>query len=397
MGQLLLIVVVAVTVAAVVFGVTVLVSGRDAGLQPAEPDGRALPLPTTRPLQETDLGEVRFDLATRGYRMAQVDQAMRRAAYDIGYKDELIGVLEAEVNALREGRVLDADALRRAREAAQAPATPPAVATEPAKRGWTEFTRPAEDDEIATEPEAAEAAPTSTGEPAADPAAEPVTAPAADVDSSVESAAAPVEAEPLEPAADDRAPETAGADKAAQRAAADRSDADQPTADPQLGDRASADSQLGDRGSADAQLGDRASADSQLGDRGSADPQFGDRGSADQPLGDRGSADQPLGHQAPAGQAAAGQPATEGAGSADPASAEALQPAEEAVAPVKARTPARRTATRTSRPTKRATAAADQGDVGASAEDADSAKQLDEAETSAVVATPTEDAGSARR
>ena len=50
--------------------------------------------------------------------MAQVDQALRRVAYDIGYKTELIGVLEAEVAALREGRVTDADQLRRARESA---------------------------------------------------------------------------------------------------------------------------------------------------------------------------------------------------------------------------------------------------------------------------------------
>ena len=53
--------------------------------------------------------------------MAQVDQALRRAAYDIGYKDELIGVLEAEVTALREGRTEDADVLRQAREAASRP------------------------------------------------------------------------------------------------------------------------------------------------------------------------------------------------------------------------------------------------------------------------------------
>ncbi|TWG21975.1 DivIVA domain-containing protein [Micromonospora palomenae] len=118
MGQVLLVLVIALTVAAVVFGVTVLVSGRDAGLAPAEPDGRAVPLPGSRPLREADVGEVRFDTALRGYRMAQVDQAMRRAAYDIGYKAELIGVLEAEVAALREGRLADADALRRAREEA---------------------------------------------------------------------------------------------------------------------------------------------------------------------------------------------------------------------------------------------------------------------------------------
>jgi DivIVA domain-containing protein len=122
MGQVLLLVVVALTVAAVVFGVTVLVTGGDSGLGTAEPDGRAVPLPGSRPLMEADVSAVRFDTTVRGYRMAQVDQALRRAAYDIGYKDELIGVLEAEVTALREGRASDADTLRRAREAALVPA-----------------------------------------------------------------------------------------------------------------------------------------------------------------------------------------------------------------------------------------------------------------------------------
>ncbi|HEU4424176.1 MAG TPA: DivIVA domain-containing protein [Pilimelia sp.] len=121
MGQFLLLLVVALTVAAVVFGVTALVSGTDNGLSVAEPDGRAVPLPGTRPLVESDVTTVRFDTALRGYRMAQVDQALRRAAYDIGYKDELISVLEAEVTALREGRTSDAEVLRRAREAAIAP------------------------------------------------------------------------------------------------------------------------------------------------------------------------------------------------------------------------------------------------------------------------------------
>ncbi|SCE73106.1 DivIVA domain-containing protein [Micromonospora chokoriensis] len=116
MGQLLLLLVVALTVAAVVFGVTVLVSGRDPGLVAVEPDSQAVALPGTRPLRESDVGAVRFDTGLRGYRMAQVDQALRRAAYDIGYKSELIGVLESEVIALREGRIEDADALRQARE-----------------------------------------------------------------------------------------------------------------------------------------------------------------------------------------------------------------------------------------------------------------------------------------
>jgi DivIVA domain-containing protein len=129
MGQLLLYLAAALVVAAIVFGVTVMLGGGDSGLTPAEPDGRALPLPSDRPLGEEDLLRTRFDVALRGYRMSQVDQALQRAAYDIGYKGELIGVLEAEVLALREGRIGDADVLRRAREAAVAP--PPDVADEP--------------------------------------------------------------------------------------------------------------------------------------------------------------------------------------------------------------------------------------------------------------------------
>ncbi|MFI6779566.1 DivIVA domain-containing protein [Micromonospora sp. NPDC050276] len=137
MGQLLLLLVVALTVAAVIFGVTVLVSGRDPGLVPVEPDSQAVALPGTRPLRESDVGAVRFDTGLRGYRMDQVDQAMRRAAYDIGYKSELIGVLESEVIALREGRTDDADVLRQAREQSASkvttadPAEPGTAAAEP--------------------------------------------------------------------------------------------------------------------------------------------------------------------------------------------------------------------------------------------------------------------------
>ncbi|MEU4559995.1 DivIVA domain-containing protein [Actinoplanes sp. NPDC023936] len=127
MGQLLLFIVVALVVATIVFGVTVLLSGGDSGLTPVEPDGRAVPLPSDRPLGESDIAGTRFDTVFRGYRMNQVDQALQRAAYDIGYKGELIGVLEAEVAALRDGRMEDADALRRAREASAAPPVPPAA------------------------------------------------------------------------------------------------------------------------------------------------------------------------------------------------------------------------------------------------------------------------------
>jgi DivIVA domain-containing protein len=121
MATVLLVCVVILVIAALVFGIVSLLTGEDPGLAPVEPDGRALPLPNHRSLTESDLKSVRFDVTLRGYRMAQVDRALRRTAYDVGYKDEMIAVLEAEVAALREGRVEDADLLRKAREAAASP------------------------------------------------------------------------------------------------------------------------------------------------------------------------------------------------------------------------------------------------------------------------------------
>ena len=108
----------AVTVAVIAYLVVWMFTGNDDGLDPEEPDGRAVPLPGSRPLVESDISALRFDTVVRGYRMVQVDAALRRAAYDVGYKQELIDVLEAEVIALRDGRLDDAEALRQARDGA---------------------------------------------------------------------------------------------------------------------------------------------------------------------------------------------------------------------------------------------------------------------------------------
>ncbi|MBT8227557.1 MAG: DivIVA domain-containing protein, partial [Dactylosporangium sp.] len=126
MAQLLLLLTGALVVGAIVFGVAALMAGGE-GLGEVEPDGRSVALPGARPLAERDVGGVRFDIALRGYRMSQVDRALKRMAYDIGYKTELIQVLEAEAAALREGRQEDADVLRAVRDAsADLPPTPPA-------------------------------------------------------------------------------------------------------------------------------------------------------------------------------------------------------------------------------------------------------------------------------
>jgi DivIVA domain-containing protein len=162
MGQLLLFIVVALVVASILFGVTVMLSGNDSGLTPTEADGRSVTLPSDRPLGEEDVVRTKFDTALRGYRMNQVDAALQRAAYDIGYKGELIGVLEAEVAALREGRLADAEVLRKAREAAIAPPpagtgstapSPAAVASDDGKVIELSPEAPADDPAPADEPE----------------------------------------------------------------------------------------------------------------------------------------------------------------------------------------------------------------------------------------------------
>jgi DivIVA domain-containing protein len=118
MRHWVLLLLLAVTVAVIAYLVVWMFTGNDDGLDPEEPDGRAVPLPGSRPLVESDISALRFDTVARGYRMVQVDAALRRAAYDVGYKQELIDVLEAEVIALREGRTDDAEALRQARDGA---------------------------------------------------------------------------------------------------------------------------------------------------------------------------------------------------------------------------------------------------------------------------------------
>jgi DivIVA domain-containing protein len=118
MRHWVLLLLLAVTVAVIAYLVVWIFTGNDDGLDREEPDGRAVPLPGSRPLVESDISALRFDTVIRGYRMVQVDAALRRAAYDVGYKQELIDVLEAEVVALRDGRMDDAEALRQARDGA---------------------------------------------------------------------------------------------------------------------------------------------------------------------------------------------------------------------------------------------------------------------------------------
>jgi DivIVA domain-containing protein len=79
--------------AAVVFAVVAFAAGRVEGMAPAPPDAGAQPLPEW-PLGSKDLAEVRFALAFRGYRMADVDAVIDRLGREIADRD-------AEIERLR--------------------------------------------------------------------------------------------------------------------------------------------------------------------------------------------------------------------------------------------------------------------------------------------------------
>jgi len=118
MMEFLLIVLVVALACGIAFAIVVLVTGDDPGLTAARHDGPPLDLPTDRPLSESDVLATRFDTGMRGYRTSQVDEAVARVAYDVGFKDELIKVLAGEVSALRAGRTEEADSLRDVRQKA---------------------------------------------------------------------------------------------------------------------------------------------------------------------------------------------------------------------------------------------------------------------------------------
>ncbi len=151
MREILLLLVGALVAAGIVFGIVVLATSGRHGMSPAEPDDRYRRLPGDRPLTEQDLADVRFDTTVRGYRMSEVDQALGRIGYDLGYKHELIAALEAEVAALRAGRTEDADLLQSRRLAAREPDGDVPALQVPADRDAADDADGADADEPATD------------------------------------------------------------------------------------------------------------------------------------------------------------------------------------------------------------------------------------------------------
>ncbi|MFF5797643.1 DivIVA domain-containing protein [Streptomyces albogriseolus] len=96
---LFLVVALAVVVGAVTLAV---VGGGDsAPLPEAAPERLQDSLPPDRPVSRADVDRLRFPLAARGYRMADVDDALGRLAAELAERDVRIAELESALAGAR--------------------------------------------------------------------------------------------------------------------------------------------------------------------------------------------------------------------------------------------------------------------------------------------------------
>jgi DivIVA domain-containing protein len=79
----------AVLVVLALGGVAVVAAGRGAPLEPAYDDSPDTLVPAGRPITGDDLRRVRFPLAFRGYRMAEVDALLDRLATELDQARDL--------------------------------------------------------------------------------------------------------------------------------------------------------------------------------------------------------------------------------------------------------------------------------------------------------------------
>ncbi|MER5598570.1 DivIVA domain-containing protein [Streptomyces sp. NPDC002265] len=87
-----------VALAVVVAAVTLAVVGGGEGTGPlpeAAPERLHDPLPPQRPVDRDDIDSLRFPLAARGYRMADVDDVLNRLGAELAERDARIADLES--------------------------------------------------------------------------------------------------------------------------------------------------------------------------------------------------------------------------------------------------------------------------------------------------------------
>jgi DivIVA domain-containing protein len=82
--------------AGVIFAIFAVTVGRGGSMTQFQPDWPGQPLPQDRPVRASDLADARFSVAFRGYRMAEVDEALDRLAIEIAQRDERIQQLTGE-------------------------------------------------------------------------------------------------------------------------------------------------------------------------------------------------------------------------------------------------------------------------------------------------------------
>lgn len=82
----------AVVLVLLIGAIAVVAAGRGEGLPPVERD---LMAPYDGPLTADGLREVRFNVAMRGYRIAEVDALLSRMAEEMESRDELSGSSES--------------------------------------------------------------------------------------------------------------------------------------------------------------------------------------------------------------------------------------------------------------------------------------------------------------
>ncbi|MFH8800077.1 DivIVA domain-containing protein [Streptomyces sp. NPDC017936] len=93
-----------IALAVVVAAVTLAVVGGGEGTGPlpeATPQRLHDPLPPDRPLHRSDIDRLRFPLAARGYRMADVDDALNRLGAELAERDARIAQLESDLAGAR--------------------------------------------------------------------------------------------------------------------------------------------------------------------------------------------------------------------------------------------------------------------------------------------------------
>lgn len=97
-----------VALAVVVAAVTLAVVGGGEGdgpLPEAAPERLQDPLPPDRPVNRADIESLRFPLTARGYRMADVDDALSRLGAELAERDARIADLESALAGAQTGPV----------------------------------------------------------------------------------------------------------------------------------------------------------------------------------------------------------------------------------------------------------------------------------------------------